>query len=243
MRDPNYSSVNPENGNVNYHGPTEIMPSNRNHMTDRTDAYRPDDDKGHLQASSLGGVNSNINVVPQNHDVNHGGYYSMEEGERAALNHGAIITSDKTAYVDGQPGDRPHDFHVNDSVTYTDGHTEHVNLSFINESYADQDAWNTQSAAVPGNFDAPNPNDGLRSSMRSSEYSSLMEETDASLPNISDMYAPSDYSGPPPSSSWDAEFSVETDAVAVSEGGALDDFGADDANVDAGDDGASPDED
>lgn len=243
MRNPAYSTVNPENGNVNYKGPSETMHGNHNHMTNRTEAYRPDDNKGHVQASSLGGVNSNINVVPQSHDVNHGGYYSMEEGERAALRDGATIMSDKTAYVDDQPGSRPHTFETNDEVTYKDGHTEHVNLSFTNESYADQEAWNVQSAALPGTFDAPNSGDSLRSSMSTSEYSSLMEETDASLPNISDMYAPSDYSGVPPSASWDAEIAVETDAVTVSEGGALDDLSADDACVDAGDDGASPDND
>ena len=226
MRNPSYSTVNLENGNVNYRGPSEQMPGNHNHMTNRTEAYRPTDDKGHVQASSMGGVNSKANVVPQDHDVNHGGYKSMEDGARTALQNGATIESDKTAYVDDQPGARPHTFESNDEVTYKDGHTEHVNLSFTNESYADQEAWNAQSAALPGTFDAPNPGDSLRASMSSAEYSELMEETDAALPNIADEYTPSDFSGVPASGALDAEMTAE-----------------DDATVDAGDDGVSPDDD
>ena len=46
-------------------------------MPYRTDAYLPGDERGHINASSLGG-NSKDNVVAQNAELNHGAYYSME---------------------------------------------------------------------------------------------------------------------------------------------------------------------
>lgn len=99
------------------------------HMPSRTDAYLPGDERGHVNASSLGGVNSRANVVAQHSDVNHGAYLSVEKGERTALQNGATIESEKTAVVNSQPGDRPSTFTVNDSVTYPDGHTEAVHYS------------------------------------------------------------------------------------------------------------------
>lgn len=76
-------------------------------MPGRTDAYLPGDERGHVNASSLQGSNTLENVVPQNSDVNHGAYYSMEQGERSALQNGAAIDSSKTAVVNSEPGARP----------------------------------------------------------------------------------------------------------------------------------------
>lgn len=195
---PEYSAVDPKTGNVTYSGPLEITKGNHDHMPARTDAYLPGDERGHLTASSLssfGGGNTTSNVVAQNRDVNHHGFIGLEKGERSALRNGADINSEKTAVVNGQPGDRPEAFMVSDTVTYADGHSETLHHSFTNESYANQQAWNDQSAVLPGTFDAPNPGDGLRDAMSPEAYADLMESTDAELPGIAADYAPADFSG------------------------------------------------
>ena len=197
MRNPEHSSVNPNTGDVTYNGPLSLEIGDHRHMPSRTDAYLPGDERGHVNASSLGGVNARANVVAQHSDVNHGAYLSVEKGERTALQNGATIESEKTAVVNSQPGDRPSTFTVNDSVTYPDGHTESIHHSFTNESYADQAAWNDMSASLPGTFDGPNLGDGLRDSMDSESYASLMESTDAELPGLDAEYAPADFSGMP----------------------------------------------
>lgn len=199
MQNPEYSTVDPKTGNVTYRGSLEITKGNHNHMPARTDAYLPGDERGHVNASSLGGINSSANVVAQHSDVNHGAYYSMEQGERAALQNGATIDSNKAAIVNGQPGDRPEAFIVSDTVTYVDGHSETPHHSFTNESYANQQAWNDQSAALPGTFDAPNPGNALQDSMSPEAYIDLMESTDAELPGIAEDYTPADFSGVPDS--------------------------------------------
>lgn len=190
MRNPGYSSVNPNTGDVTYNGTLSLEKGDHSHMPSRTNAYLPGDERGHINGSSLGGGNSPSNVVAQHSDLNHGAYYSMEQGERNALRNGASIESEKTAVVNGQIGDRPSTFVVNDSVTYADGHTELIHHSFTNESNADQSAWNEAAAALPGTYDAPNPGDELRSIYDMESYASLMDETDAMLPSIEDEYAP-----------------------------------------------------
>lgn len=188
MRSNTYSSVNPENGNVTWDGPLSLEKGNHDHMPPRTAAYLPGTEKGHVNASSLGGNNTIDNIVPQYAEVNHGVYYSMEQGERNALQNGAHIDSVKTAVINGQPGDIPEAFLVSDHVTYSDGHAENIHFSFTNASYADQQAWNDICTELPG-FDMPNPGDGLRESMSVEKYADLMESTDAALPSIADEYA------------------------------------------------------
>lgn len=212
MRNPEYSTVDPQTGNVTYRGPLQIMKGDHSNMPPRTEAYLPGDERGHVNASSLGGTNGTSNVVAQHSDVNHGGYLAVENGERSALQNGAVIDSEKTAFVNGQ--DRPTAFLVNDTITYPDGHTETVHHSFANESYASQAEWNEMSAALPGAFDAPNPGDGLRDSMSTAEYEAL--------PDIQDAYAPADFSGVPDStveaeSMADAGSGMEADSGASAE--------------------------
>ena len=238
MRNPDYSTVDSKTGSVNYHGPSEIMPGNHSHMPSRTDAYLPGDERGHVQASSLGGTNDRSNIVPQNADVNHGGYYSMEQGERSAIQNGATVQSDKTAYASNQPGARPDAFMVNDTVTFFDGHTETIHHSFANESYADQEARNEQSAALQDTFEAPNPGDSLRASMSTEEYSSLMEETDVSLLNIGDEYAPADFSGIPAAEVCDFDIATDFDNEAEIDEGLSDDLEEAETGVET-DDGIS----
>ena len=177
-------------GSITYVGTSEITKGNHNNMPSRTEAYRETDERGHIQASSLSGSNKSNNVVPQSADLNHGAYYSMEQGERTALNNGATIQSEKTAYVSNQPGGRPDAFIVNDTVSYMDGQTQNIHLSFSNLTNVEQNGMNAESSVQASDmYDAlPNPGDGLRESMPSDEYAQLMEETDSLLPNISDVY-------------------------------------------------------
>lgn len=234
MRNPEYSSVDPTTGNVTYTGLLSLEKSDHTHMPIRTNAYLPDDERGHVNASSLGGINSRANVVAQHSDLNHGAYLSVEKGERTALQNGTTIESEKTAVVNGQPGDRPSTFTVNDSITYPDGHTESIHHSFTNESYANQAAWNDISASLTGTFDAPNPGDGLRGSMDSESYASLMESTDAEMPGLAEGYAPADFSGVPASTdtaSASADIGVGYD---TGSGGCSADSGGNAGSTDAG---------
>ena len=199
----NYTVVDSNTGTVTSHSNLEITKGNHKGMPSRTSAYLPGDERGHIQASSLGGSNDPSNIVPQHHDVNRYGWRDMERGETDALKNGASIDSTKIAYVDGKSGDRPSAFMVNDKITYPDGHTENVHLSFSNESYADQ-AKEERIVASLGDeiYDAPNP-DAARESMSPEEYKALMEEADQVDFDIRDEYAPADYSGLPPSARED----------------------------------------
>ena len=199
----NYTVVDPNTGTITSHGNLEITKGNHKGMPSRTSAYLPGDERGHIQASSLGGSNDPSNIVPQHHDVNRYGWRDMERGETDALKNGATIDSTKIAYVDGKSGDRPSAFMVNDKITYPDGHTENVHLSFSNESYADQ-AEEERIVASLGDeiYDAPNP-DAARESMSPEEYKALMEEANQVDFDIRDEYAPADYSGLPPSARED----------------------------------------
>lgn len=185
-----HNDVDPKTGTVTYRGSCEITKGDHSSMPRRTDAYLETDERGHLQASSLGGSNRPDNVVPQSADLNHGGYYQMEMGERSVLKEGGSIESEKIAYVGGQPGDRPTAFMVNDTVAYADGQTQEVHLSFANLTNAEQEAMNAESSAAFSGLseEYPNPGDELRSSMTSEDYTALMEETDAGLPGVRDMY-------------------------------------------------------
>ena len=88
MRSDKYSSINSENGNVTWNGPLSVEKGNHSHMpkVDRPPGF----EKGHVNASSLGGGNTSSNVVAQHANVNHGAYYDMERGERSALKNGVL---------------------------------------------------------------------------------------------------------------------------------------------------------
>ena len=192
-------------------------------------------------------TNDASNVAPMASDLNRAGgaYYAMEQGERAALQNGAAIESTKTAVVDGQPGDKPQVFMVNDTITYADGHTETIHHSFTNASNAEQQAWNDACAALPDDVESPNPGDGLRDSMTSAEYNELMETTDSALPNVAEEYVPADFSGLPGAESAapggdDAGLpGMAADTAAAAAPGAADDVTADAGSADASNDGSA----
>lgn len=197
MHHSEYSSVDPTNGNLTWDGPLSRTPSNHVGMPAYTEAYLPGYERGHINASSLGGSNEHSNIAPQHHDLNHGGYRSVEIGETKALNNQASIDSVKMAIVSSHPGDMPTTFTVNDTVTYADGHTESIYHSFTNESSAVQNEWNNIAASLADTYDAPNPGDALRDEMVVEEYADLMEQTDKEIMPLSAEYASADFSGVP----------------------------------------------
>ena len=240
MRNPENSSVNPNTGDVTYKGPLSLEKGNHSHMPSKTTAYQSNDIRFHVNASSLGGVNNRSNVVAGHNDVDKGAWSAVEKGERTALQNGATIESEKTAVVNSQPGDRPSTFTVNDSITYPAGQTESIHLSVPIERAAGRAGGSDMAAAVLGTFDGPNPGDGLRGSMDSESYASLMESTDAELPGLDADYAPADFSGTPAAD-------VASDAIGVDVGSdtGTGDCSADSGGADAGggDGGASADAD
>lgn len=114
----------------------------------------------------------------------------MEKGERQAINNGATIHSEKIAYVSNQPYGRADAFIVNDTISYNNENTQNIHLSFANLTNAEQEAMIAESYSKTYDmYDAmPNPGDNLRETMPYYEYTQIMEETDISLPNVSDMY-------------------------------------------------------
>lgn len=251
MAEKNYT-VDPVNGNVNYTGPSETTKGNHKGMPSRTEAYLPTDERGHVQASSEGGSNKRDNIVPMAHDLNHGSYLHMENAEKVAHNDGVKVTSDKTAFVDSRPGDRPTAFIVNDTLEFQDGTTQHVHLSFANMENDQQTAINNESIAVASEMmdEFDNPGDALRESMTSEEYAALMEETDAALPNIADNFSQWDYEGPGNETGQGMESAANPDGADVPDADAngpadadaesdSDSAGADGAGADYGDDGGA----
>ena len=220
MKTEKYSSVDPNTGNIKWDGPLVLQKGNHDHMPPRTEAYLPGKqeigtyDRGLINASSLGGTNID-NIAPQHCDINRAGgaYYAMEQGERSAIRNGADIHSTKTAVVDGQIGDKPQVFMVTDQITYTDGHMVTIHHSFLNASYQEQQIWNDQSAALPGSFDAPNPDDVLRESMSNDAYATMMTATDAELPGITEDYSATGFSGVPDSDSLSTDSSTAEESM------------------------------
>lgn len=171
-----------------YNGPNEITKGNHNGMPMRDDSYLGTDERGHIQASSLGGDNSKENIAPQAKDLNHGAYLSVENGEREALTKGNTVVSEKIAYSSVQPGNRPDAYMVNDTVTNANGKSQEVHHSFANMMNSEQESLNAELGQHSDLLDDPNPGDSLRENMSVQEYSDIMEKTDMELPNIQDEY-------------------------------------------------------
>lgn len=261
MAEDKTNTVDPNTGTKTYVGPSEITKGNHDNMPKRDSSYLPTDERGHIQASSLGGSNKPENIAPQSYDLNHGSWLSMENAEKAAINdekNPATIQSEKTAFASNQPGGRPDAFTAKDTINFADGNTQTVNLSFANmqndQQAAINDEVNAQTESLMDEY--ANPGDTLRDSMTAEEYAELMEETDAALPNIADYYSEWDYQGNPTVSEtetstadWDGVTAdgtvaegggVSTDSTgATTDSGSTADPGG--AEPDGGDSGAGPD--
>ena len=65
MADSNFNTVDPATGSKTYNGPSVLTKGNHNNMPSRTDAYLPTDERGHIQASSLGAATRRITSRPR----------------------------------------------------------------------------------------------------------------------------------------------------------------------------------
>lgn len=184
-------TIDPVSGTVESNGYLELTKGDHSHMPKRTDAYPDLYERGHLNATSLGGSNeAGLNIQPQAKDLNHGAYLSMEAGERAALKNGATIESHKIAYTTAGPGTAPDCYMVNDTVTYADGKNQTVHLSFANLNNAELEAFEQTLNQHTDLLEADlNPGDLGRELYNPAEYAQLMEECEASSLNIQDEYS------------------------------------------------------
>lgn len=178
-----------EDRNVTFKGNCEDVKGNHKGMPSRTSDYEPGDERGHVQASSLGGSNARSNVVPQNHDVNRGAYKSVEMGEKQAVHNGYQVETEKIAVVDTEKGNRPTTFIVNDVVTAPNGEQQELHHSFTNLSYEEQEELNESLNEHVDMLDVDNPNDSLREMMTTDEYAELMEATDQEMSSLKGEYA------------------------------------------------------
>lgn len=180
-----------ESGTVTVKDPSlAVIPSKLNpgRLPDKDDSYLPGDERGHIEARSENGLNQKPNIVAQAHDVNHGPYLQMEKGEKNAVLDGATVFSEKIAFVSNQPGKRADAFMVNDTITYSDGKTSDIHLSFQNIQDAEQESFSDTAYQNSDMLNAENPNDKLRDKFSVDEYGELMEATYKELPNIADEY-------------------------------------------------------
>lgn len=149
--------------------------------------------KGHIIAAQSNGAAVKENVTSQAADLNQGTYKKIENAEmRLVRNESAQIYTEKTAYFSNKNEGLPRSdaYMVNDTITYANGHENNVHLSLPNIPAAEQEQIAEESIQIAfDNVNAANPEDTLRDEMTVEEYTTLMEETDMGLPNISDEYA------------------------------------------------------
>lgn len=188
-----YNTVDLDTGTKDYVGPSELTKGNHDGMPPRDSSYLSTDERGHIQASSLSGDNSKLNIAPQAKDLNHGAYLSVENGERDALMNGNTITSKKVAYASNQPGQRPDAYMVNDIVTMANGQQQEIHRSFANLQNSEQEALNAELDEHSDMLNVSNPEDTLRDSMSNEEYTDLVEKTDVELLDLRDEYQMDEY--------------------------------------------------
>lgn len=151
------------------------------------DGMQTGDHRGHIIAAQEGGPNKGYNMTAQNGNLNQGQYKTVENTEAALAKQGYNVNVSKTAFVSNQEGGRPDAYMINDTINSPDGKTQSVNLSFQNESKAEQEAQNQflENEVDIDNSLNINP---LRDTMNAEEYSSLMEETNSSLPSLKENF-------------------------------------------------------
>lgn len=154
------------------------------------------DHGGHIISAAANGPAIPENLTAQDAHLNQGPFKSMENAEQRLLAHDASIQTERTAFVSGQhspTGSRSDVYMVNDEITYADGQTQNVHLSFANLSVSEQENLNQALDAHTDMLHMLNPGDGLREELTPEEYAELMEETDHSLPNIKDEFIEQTY--------------------------------------------------
>lgn len=191
-----YDFVKYDNGTIVAKGKLQEQKADRNIRIQKEagGVYRLEHDQGgHLIAAQQNGPAIQENLSAQDGHLNQGPYKTVENAEmnviRDADNPG-VIQTERIAYMTGvtESGGRPSAYMINDTITYADGQTQHVNLSFSNLSVQEQEEYGQM--VVDNDFTGyDNPCDTLRETMPMEEYTGLMEETDKDLPNIRDEFA------------------------------------------------------
>lgn len=157
------------------------------------EGMQPGDHRGHVISAQEGGPNKSYNMTAQDGKLNQGAYKTVENSESALAKQGFDVHTSKTAYVSTQEGGRPDVYMINDTITSPDGKTQNVHFSFQNMSPQEQSEHNQILQENDFTNEYPNP-DPLRESMTPEEYSSLMSETEQSLPSVKDEFALDNYS-------------------------------------------------
>lgn len=152
------------------------------------------DQGGHLVGARMNGPSTPENLFAQDGHLNQGPYKTVENAEYRLISDpekNASIQTERTAYMShpsSESGNRPDAFMVNDSITYPDGQTQNVNLSFANMTVEAQENINYDLNTRVEMEDLPNPGDTLRERMSPEEYTEFMEKTDEQLPSIRDEF-------------------------------------------------------
>ncbi len=184
--DNGYTFTVSDNGTITAEGkvPTESV-NCKGRVT--PDGMQTGDHRGHVIAAQEGGPNKGYNMTAQNGNLNQGQYKTVENAEAALAKQGYNVNVSKTAFVSNQEGGRPDAYMINDTINSPDGKTQSVNLSFQNESRAEQEA---QNQILENKVDIDNSLNinPLRDTMNAEEYSSLMEETNSSLPSLKENF-------------------------------------------------------
>lgn len=222
-----YTFTTDQNGTVTAKGDLQSQTAARNssaQVKSGGSARLDDDDGGHLVAARFNGPAIEANLSAQNSNLNRSSFKAMENAEARAMENGAKITTERTAFVgnnvapDGSK--RPDAYMVNDHVTFANGKQQDVHLSFTNMSANEQASMNEQTAGI---FDTgePNPGDGLRAQMSDEEYAELMESTDQYLPSFRDEYAEWDTSTANQNTNAAAQTNTPAAANAVADNSAV----------------------
>ena len=149
------------------------------------------DHRGHTVAARFNGPTIEANISSQQGNLNLGSYKRMENAEASLQKDGARIQTERIAYSSRKAADgsvRPEAYMVNDTITYKNGETRTVNLSFANLSNKEQD----EMQRIVDGMDLPGTqNDGLRGQLTQQEYNDLMRETEEYLPSIKEEFTQS----------------------------------------------------
>lgn len=199
------------------------------------DGMQTGDHRGHVIAAQEGGPNKGYNMTAQNGNLNQGQYKTVENAEAALAKQGYNVNVSKTAFVSNQEGGRPDAYMINDTINSPDGKTQSVNLSFQNESKVEQEAQNQFLENEVDIDDSLNVNP-LRDTINAEEYSSLMEETNSSLPSLKDSFDMQNTTEISFEQAYEAQTSVDS---SVSESSGCDASSGADAGYSSGIDGGA----
>lgn len=189
-----YEYITYEGGTTTAKGYSQNVKASREGMQKNVGGiYKLDtDERGHLIGAQHNGTANEINLSAQDASLNRGPYRTIENIEKGITRNSdnpGTVYMEKTAYAvnASEAGVRPEAYMVNDTITYADGQTQYVNLSFANLSPQEQEMYGKEVSKY--DIVAENPGDRLRETMNDEEYSDLMNSTEDNLPSIKDEYS------------------------------------------------------